>query len=89
MKHIFLEEMSIDKITELYRNLSFRTLSGGQQIEFEKVSDLTTHINFKMKHSILSKIDDQHLAAKRTMRMLRKHMQFLRNLLARTILKSG
>ena len=81
--------MSIDKIAELYRNLSFRTLSGRQQIESEKVSDLTTHINFKMKHSILSKIDDQHLAAKKTMRMLRKHMQFLRNLLTRTILKSG
>ena len=52
-------------ITELYKNLSFRTVSGGQQIEFEKVSDLTAHINFKMKHSILSNLDDQDLAAEK------------------------
>ena len=57
--------LSKDTITELYKNLSFRTLSGGQQIEFEKVSDLTAHISFKMKHSILSNLDDQDLAAKK------------------------
>ena len=49
--------LSKDKMTELYKNLSFETLCGNQNTEFEKVSDLTAHINFTMKHSILSNID--------------------------------
>ena len=80
--------MSKDTIAELYKNLSFRTLSGRQQIEFEKVSDLTAHINFKIKHSILSNLDDQNFAVKKILKMLKKHKNFLRNLLTRTILKN-
>ena len=57
--------LSKDAITELYKNLSLETLSGNQNIEFEKVSDLTAPINFKMKHSILSNIDDQDRATKK------------------------
>ena len=57
--------LSKDTITELYKNLSLETLSGNQNIEFEKVSDLTAPINFKMKHSILSNIDDQDRATKK------------------------
>ena len=49
--------LSKDTMTELYKNLSFETLCGNQNTEFEKVSDLTAHINFTMKHSILSNID--------------------------------
>ena len=60
--------LSKDTITELYKNLSYKTLSGGRQVEFDKISDLTTHINFKMKHSILSNIDDQDRAVKKIMR---------------------
>lgn len=30
-------ELSKDTITELYKNLSFRALSGGQQFEFKKI----------------------------------------------------
>ena len=50
-------KLSKDAIAELYKNLSFETLCGNQNTEFEKVSDLTAHINFTMKHSILSNID--------------------------------
>ena len=57
--------LSKDTITELYKNLSYKTLSGGRQVEFDKISDLTTHVNFKMKHSILSNIDDQDRAVKK------------------------
>ena len=57
--------LSKDTITELYKNLLLETLSGNQNIEFEKVSDLTAHINFKMKHSILSNINDQDTATKK------------------------
>ena len=57
--------LSKDTITELYKNLLLETLSGNQNIEFEKVSDLIAHINFKMKHSILSNINDQDTATKK------------------------
>ena len=39
-------------------------MSGEQQVEFDKISDLTAHVNFKMKHSILPNIDDQNEAIK-------------------------
>ena len=48
--------LSKDTITELYKNLLLETLSGQQQIELEKISDLTLQIKFKMKHSILSNL---------------------------------
>ena len=44
---------------ELCKNVSFKTLSGQQQIEFEKISDLSAHINFKMKHSVLLNLEWQ------------------------------
>ena len=50
-------KLSKDTITELYKNLSLETLSGQQKIEFEKIFDLTVHISFKMKHSILSNLE--------------------------------
>ena len=34
---------SKDVITELYKYLSLKTLSGKQQIEFQKISDLSAH----------------------------------------------
>ena len=46
-----------DIITELYKNLSLETRSSRDQIEFDKISDLTLHINFKMNYSILSNLD--------------------------------
>ena len=36
-------------ITELYRNLSYGTLSGARNFSFDSVSDLTSGINFKIK----------------------------------------
>ena len=33
------------------------TRSSRDQIEFDKISDLTLHINFKMNYSILSNLD--------------------------------
>ena len=53
-------KLSKDTITELYKNLSLETLSGQQQIEFEKISDLTSHINIKMTRSMLSNLDRKY-----------------------------
>ena len=49
--------LSKDTITELYKNLLLETLSGQHKIEFEKLSDLTAHINFETKHSIPSNLE--------------------------------
>ena len=51
-------------IKELCKSLSLRTLSGEQQIQFDKISDVTAHINFKMKHSLLANMDYQDKATK-------------------------
>ena len=53
-------KLSKDTITELYKNLSLETLSGQQQIEFGKISDLTSHINIKMTRSMLSNLDRKY-----------------------------
>ena len=57
-------KLSKDTITELYKNLSLETLSGAEQVQFDKIYKLTAHINFKIKHSILAYIDDQGKAVK-------------------------
>ena len=57
-------QLSKDTITEVYKNLSLETLSGKRQVEFDKISELTAHINFKMKYSILANIDYQGKAVK-------------------------
>ena len=76
-------------ITELYKNLSFRTVSGGQQIEFEKVSDLTANINFKMKNSILSNLDEQDLAAEKNNEDVKSTYEFFNKPSDEDSLKSG
>ena len=60
-QHLFGGDVKLSKepITELYKNLSLETPSGQQKIEFEKISDLTANISFKVKHCILSKLEKQ------------------------------
>ena len=60
--------LSKDTITELCKDLSLETLSVKQKTEFEKVSDFTARINFKMKHFTLSNIYDQDRDTKKTMK---------------------
>ena len=49
--------MGVDKsvpksaITELYKNLSYETLSGARHLSFQAVSDLISKVSFQMKHS--------------------------------------
>ena len=40
-------------ISELYQNLTFETLSGAREIQFEWISDLVLHITDKLQHCIL------------------------------------
>ena len=56
---IFFElHISIPKyaITELYKNLSYETLSGERGLEFEAISDLVGEMSFKIKSSTLLNI---------------------------------
>ena len=57
------------------------------KLNLKKVSDLTAHSSFKMRHSILSNLDNETRQLKKIMKMLKKHMNFLRKLLMGIILK--
>ena len=50
-------------LTELYKNLSYETLSGARDLEFEAISDLVGEISFQIKKSTLLNIkrkEEQH-----------------------------
>ena len=53
-------QISKDTITALYKNISLETLISERQVEFEKMSGLIAHINFKIKHYIFANIGDQN-----------------------------
>ena len=42
-------------LTELYKNLSYETLSGARNLEFEAISNLVGEISFQIKNSNLLK----------------------------------
>ena len=46
-------------VTELYRNLSYRTFSDARDFSFDSVSDLPSRLNFKIKGLTLSNRDKQ------------------------------
>ena len=54
----FLGFISIPKysITELYKRLSYETLSGERGLEFEAISNLISEMSFKIKNSTFSNI---------------------------------
>ena len=43
--------LSKNALTELYYNISFETLIGSRDINFDAISDLTAAMSFQMKHS--------------------------------------
>ena len=44
--------MKIWRISELYQNLTFESLSGAREIQFEWTSDLVLHVTYKLQPSI-------------------------------------
>ena len=71
--HYFHDLKSMNQVntatTELYKNLSYMTLSGGRQLEFQDVSDLIAQLSFSIKsYTILNqkqaKIENEILAKK-------------------------
>ena len=44
--------MKIWRISELYQNLTFESLSGAREIQFEWISDLVLHVTYKLQPSI-------------------------------------
>ena len=57
-------------LTEFYKNLSYTTLSGAQNFEFDAISELVRRISFLIKGSTLldrdkSELEDAQIAAKK------------------------
>ena len=75
-------------ITELYKILSFKTLSGEQQTEFENISDLSAHINFKVEHSILLNLENQDRDTQKNNKDVKNTYEFSKNRLVRIPLKN-
>ena len=81
-------ETSKDVITELYKNLSFKTLTWEQHIEFKKISDLSARINFKMKHSILLNLENQDKDTQKNKEDVKSTINFTKNRLMRIPLRN-
>ena len=79
--------LSKDTITKLYKNVSYKILSGERQVKFDKISDFITHINFKMKHCILSNIDDHDRAVKKDNEGVKSTYEFFKSHLMRKKLR--
>ena len=52
-----IENSKNNTISELYQNLTFETLSGAREIQFEWISDLFLNITYKLQHCILLNIE--------------------------------
>ena len=63
-------------MTELYQNLTFETLSGSREIQFEKISDLVSHINFKLQYSLLANLDIKDNETKKNNDTVREKYNF-------------
>ena len=64
-------------ITELCRNLSYRTLSGARDFSFDSVSDLTSGINFKIKKSTLSNRDRKEKEDENSLEKINENITFV------------
>ena len=67
---------STDVTIELYQNLTFETLRGRRQ-QFEKISDLPSHINLKLQESIISNLNDKNKAAGKSNEKIEEKYSFL------------
>ena len=72
-------DISIPKlvITELYRNLSYRTLNGVRDFSFDSVSDVTSGINFKIKKSTLSNRDRKEKEDENSLEKINENTTFV------------
>ena len=76
-------------ISELYQNLTFETLGGAREIQFEWISDLVLHIICKLQHSILLNTKKKKTQTlKNTTSQLKKNITFMKNQVLTISLKS-
>ena len=73
-------DTSISKyaLMELYKNLSYETLSGARNLEFDAISDLVGEINFQTKNSTFLNLKRKTRQKKVTL-TLKNHMISLQN----------
>ena len=63
-------------LTELYKNLSYETLSGARDLEFEAISDLVGEISFQIKNSTLLNIKRKEEQDKESILDIKKSHDF-------------
>ena len=51
-------------------------LSGSREIQFEKISDLVSHINFKLQYSLLANLDIKDNETKKNNDTVREKYNF-------------
>ena len=66
-------------ITELYKSLSYETLSGKRDLEFEAISNLIGEMSFKIKNSTFSNIKKKQNKTKKVALTLKNHTVSLKN----------
>ena len=65
-------------LTELYCNLSFETLSGSRDFNFEVISDLTAGMSFQMKHSTLLNLKRKSEQDKKSSNDIKNYHEFFK-----------
>ena len=66
-----------DAIAELYQNLTFETLSDRRQPQFEKISNLSSHINLKLQESIISNLNEKDKTTAKNNEKIEEKYNFL------------
>ena len=65
-------------VRELYKNLSYETLSGEKNLEFEAISDLVDKISFQIKNSTLLNIKRKEEQDKESSLDIKKSYDFFK-----------
>ena len=66
-------------LTELYRNLSYETLSGTKNLEFESVSHVISEMSFFIKRSTLANIKRKEKEDEKSIQEIEKTRHFVEN----------
>ena len=71
--------LSKNALTELCCNLSFETLSGSRDFNFEAISNLTAEMSFQMKHSTLLNLKRKSEQAKKSSNGIKNSHEFFQD----------
>ena len=70
--------LSKNFLTELHYNLSYETLSGGRDLKFGEISDLTADVSFQMKYYTLSNLKRKSEQEKKSSKDIKNSHDFFK-----------